>query len=147
MSKKNSKEKVVVCLEGESSKKMDDVILEFEILHSPVPVDSELLKTLLNSYREQLIPVHIFRNIKRVEKISREEKKSLEGVFWLLLFIKKDGTRGGVLLKVDPDSTTAIGYWKRQGAEKMTRERILETIAETRNAEAWKRLDLIIGYQ
>ncbi len=147
MNNNETKEKVLVFLEGESSKKMDDVILEFEMLDSPIQVDSEMLKTLLNSYREQLVPVHIFRNIKRVEKSSKKGRDLLEGVFWLLLFIRKDGRSGGILLKVKHDATTAIGYWARNDAEKMSPGEIKETIANTRNAEFWKRLDLIIGYQ
>ncbi len=143
----DSNGRVIVCLEGESSKKLDDVILEFTMLDSPVRVDSEMLKTLLNSYRERLIPVHIFRNIKRVERISKSGRELLEGVFWLLLFIRKNGKTGGILLRVDHDSTVAIGYWAREDTEKMSPEKILNTITDTRNSEFWERLDLIIGYQ
>ncbi len=137
----------VVFLEGETRRNSDDLKIFFKPFDKPIEIDNETLKTLLNNYRDKMLPINIFRNIKRVETTIDDMDAIEMELIWVILYKTKDGKTGGILIHPGPEKTEALGYWERDDTEKITPQRLKELLNRFRDKNYWERIDLIIGNQ
>ena len=143
----NSPKGYLVYLEGKTRKRSDDIKLFFEAYDPPIPIDNDTLKLLLNNYRDKVLPINIFRNIKRIEVVGENLETTEFELIWLILFKTIKHATGGILIHPEPEQTEAIGYWKRNDVIDIPPKKLMELIQKLKDTNYWERIDLIIGNQ